>query len=67
MMEISDDGRGFPFEGRLTLDELQRTLQGPRVIMERVRALGGELTVESRSSGARLEIRIPMATGYAVA
>jgi signal transduction histidine kinase len=66
-MEISDDGRGFPFEGRLTLDELQRTLQGPRVIMERVRTLGGELIVESRSSGARLEIRIPMATGYAVA
>jgi len=67
MMEISDDGRGFPFEGRLTLDELQRTLQGPRVIMERVRALGGELTVESRSSGVQIEIRIPTATGYAVA
>jgi signal transduction histidine kinase len=67
VMEIADDGRGFPFEGRLTLDELQRALQGPRVIMERVRALGGDLTVESRSSGARLEIRIPMATGYAVA
>ena len=67
VMEISDDGRGFPFDGRLTLDELRRTLQGPRVIMERVRALGGDLTIESRSSGARLEIRIPMATGYAVA
>jgi signal transduction histidine kinase len=67
VMEIADDGRGFPFDGRLTLDELHRTLQGPRVIMERVRALGGDLTIESRASGARLEIRVPMASGYAVA
>jgi two-component system nitrate/nitrite sensor histidine kinase NarX len=67
VLEISDDGRGFPFDGRLTLDELDRTLQGPRVIMERVRALGGELTIESASSGARLEIRFPISSGYAVA
>ena len=67
VMEISDDGRGFPFTGRLTLDDLDRTLQGPRVIMERVRALGGTLTIESGSPGARLEIRFPMSTGYAVA
>jgi signal transduction histidine kinase len=66
-LEISDDGSGFPFDGRLTLDELERTLQGPRVIMERVRALGGELTIESGSSGARLEIRFPLSSGYAVA
>jgi signal transduction histidine kinase len=67
VLEISDDGSGFPFDGRLTLDELDRTLQGPRVIMERVRALGGELTIESASSGARLEIRFPISSGYAVA
>ena len=67
VMKISDDGRGFPFDGRLTLDELDRTLQGPRVIMERVRVLGGELTIESGSSGARLEIRFPISSGYAVA
>ena len=67
LMEVSDDGRGFPFKGRLTLDALDRTLQGPRVIMERVRALGGDLVIESGSSGARLEIRVPISTGYAVA
>ena len=68
VIEICDDGRGFPFSGRLTLDDLDRTLQGPRVIKECVRALGGELTIDSGTwRGARLEIRIPLSTGYAVA
>jgi two-component system nitrate/nitrite sensor histidine kinase NarX len=68
VIEISDDGKGFPFSGRLTLDDLDRTLQGPRVIKEHVRALGGELTIDSGTwQGTRLEIRIPLSTGYAVA
>jgi len=68
LIEITDDGKGFPFSGRLTLDDLDRTLQGPRVIKESVRALGGELTIDSGTwRGARLEIRIPLSTGYAVA
>ena len=68
LIEISDDGKGFPFSGRLTLDDLDRTRQGPRVIKDTVRALGGELTVDSGTwRGARLEIRIPLSTGYAVA
>jgi two-component system nitrate/nitrite sensor histidine kinase NarX len=68
VIEISDDGKGFPFSGRLTLDDLDRMRQGPRVIKESVRALGGELTVDSGTwRGARLEIRIPLSTGYAVA
>ena len=68
LIEISDDGKGFPFSGRLTLDDLDRTLQGPRVIKESVRALGGELTIDSGTwRGARLKIRIPLSTGYAVA
>ncbi len=59
-LTIDDDGRGFDFAGRLSLAELDAARKGPVVIKERVRALGAELTVDSRpGEGARLEISIP--------
>jgi signal transduction histidine kinase len=61
-LAIDDDGRGFPFAGRLSPAEQEHTHQGPVVIKERVRLLGGELTVESDPGrGARLEISFPVA------
>lgn len=60
MLTIEDDGRGFEFSGRLTQLELERIRRGPLIIKQRARAIGGELTVESRpGQGARLEIRLP--------
>jgi signal transduction histidine kinase len=57
---IEDDGRGFEFSGRLTQLELERIRRGPLIIKQRARAIGAELTVESRpGQGARLEIRLP--------
>ena len=57
---VDDDGRGFPFEGTLGLAELDAVRKGPYVIKERVRALGGELTIASKpGGGARLEILLP--------
>ena len=57
---ISDDGRGFDFVGRLSYAELEAERKGPRIIRERVRAIGGELTIESLPGrGARLEILFP--------
>ena len=62
-LAIDDDGRGFPFAGRLSPADQEHTRQGPVVIKERVRLLGGELTVESDPGrGARLEISFPVAT-----
>ena len=62
-LAIDDDGRGFPFTGRLTPADQEHTRHGPAVIKERVRLLGGELTVESDPGrGARLEITFPVAT-----
>ncbi|HXE74856.1 MAG TPA: histidine kinase [Candidatus Xenobia bacterium] len=59
---VDDDGRGFPFSGRLTQAELDAARRGPLVIKERVRSIGGELTVESTpGGGARLEITLPQA------
>ncbi len=61
---IDDDGRGFPFSGRLTLTELDDLHRGPTVIKERVRAIGGDLVIESSPGhGSRLEITVPQ-KGY---
>jgi signal transduction histidine kinase len=57
---VDDDGKGFPFEGRLSHEELDAGRRGPHVIKERVRTLGGELVIETApGGGARLEIHVP--------
>ena len=57
---IEDDGRGFPFSGRLSQAELETMGKGPLVIKERVRLIEGELTIESSpGQGSRLEITVP--------
>jgi signal transduction histidine kinase len=60
MLVNEDNGKGFPFSGRCTQAELDESGKGPMVIRERVRLIGGELTIESNpGQGSRLEIRIP--------
>jgi signal transduction histidine kinase len=60
-LEIDDDGRGFPFEGRLTHIELDARDTGPAVIKERVRAIGGQLAISSTPGrGSRLEVLLPL-------
>ena len=57
---IEDNGRGFPFSGRLSQAELEALGKGPLVIKERIRLIDGELTIESNPGrGSRLEIGIP--------
>jgi len=59
-LTLEDDGKGFPFSGRLTQDELDQMGKGPMIIKERVRLIAGALTVESNPGlGARLEIKVP--------
>lgn len=59
-ISVSDDGRGFPFQGRLEAPELKSGM-GPRSLRERVMALGGTIAVESSSSGSRVELSLPAA------
>ena len=60
ILAIEDDGRGFEFSGRFSQVELEKMRRGPLVIQERVRAIGGELTIDSKpGQGTRLEIRFP--------
>jgi signal transduction histidine kinase len=57
---VDDDGRGFDFSGRLSQTELDTARKGPVIIKERVRAIGGRLSIESAPGrGARLEITFP--------
>jgi two-component system nitrate/nitrite sensor histidine kinase NarX len=60
LLSIEDDGKGFPFSGRLSQDELDQTGKGPMVIRERVRLIEGELTIESNPGrGSKLEVKVP--------
>jgi signal transduction histidine kinase len=57
---IEDNGRGLGFQGCLTLDQLEASDFGPAVIKERVRAMGGRLTIESRpGAGVRIDVEWP--------
>jgi signal transduction histidine kinase len=59
-LTLEDDGKGFPFSGRLTQEELDQMGRGPTIIKERVRLIAGALTVESNpGAGTRLEVRVP--------
>jgi signal transduction histidine kinase len=59
-LTIEDDGRGFEFAGTLSHVELEESRRGPLVVKQRVRAIGGELTIVSKpGQGARLEIKVP--------
>jgi two-component system nitrate/nitrite sensor histidine kinase NarX len=59
-LSLEDDGQGFSFSGRLTQAEMDEIGKGPMIIKERVRLIGGELTVESNpGQGVRLEVTVP--------
>ncbi len=59
-LAIDDDGCGFDFSGKLSQPELDQARKGPVVIKERLRSIGGQLTIESEPGhGARLEITFP--------
>jgi signal transduction histidine kinase len=58
---VEDNGGGFPFSGRFTLDELDLLRLGPVSIKRRVRMLSGQLVIESKpGQGAKLELRLPV-------
>ncbi|HEY6842887.1 MAG TPA: histidine kinase [Thermoanaerobaculia bacterium] len=60
LIEVIDDGSGFPFHGRISLASIRESGIGPAILAERVAALNGDLAVESSGSGAKLEISVPL-------
>ena len=57
---VADDGQGFPFHGRFTLDDLTRDQRGPRTLRERVAALGGSMVIETGPDGSRVRLIVPL-------
>jgi signal transduction histidine kinase len=59
-LTVEDDGKGFPFSGRYSEEQMDEAGKGPMIIKERVRLIAGELTVESSpGQGTRLEVTVP--------
>jgi signal transduction histidine kinase len=58
---VEDNGAGFPFSGKFSLEELELLRLGPVSIKRRVRTLSGQLVIESKpGQGAKIEIRLPV-------
>jgi PAS domain S-box-containing protein len=57
---VSDDGTGFPFEGRYEQEQLEAERLGPLLLRHRVMAADGRLAIDSSPEGARLEILLPL-------
>ena len=64
-VSIADDGRGFPFRGRLDHERLIAANAGPVSLRERVTALDGRMTIESTAAGSRVEFVVPVTTQQA--
>lgn len=61
LIDLEDDGTGYPFAGAFSLEELEMLRLGPQSIMRRVRSLHGDLTLLSRPGrGSELHIRLPL-------
>jgi two-component system nitrate/nitrite sensor histidine kinase NarX len=59
-VSIEDDGRGFPFAGRRPAGA-RGAAAGARTIAERVRIIGGTLSIESRPGfGSVVEVAVPL-------
>jgi DNA-binding NarL/FixJ family response regulator len=56
---VIDNGRGFPFSGSFSFDQLQAQDLGPRTLRARLAGLGGRLSLDSDSGGARIEMLLP--------
>ena len=57
---VSDDGRGFPFRGRMSHADLVRADVGPASLRGRVAALDGRLSIDSTDHGSRVELTLPL-------
>jgi signal transduction histidine kinase len=62
-VRIADDGLGFAFRGRLDHEALNESTAIPVTLRERVGALDGRMSVESRETGSCVEFVLPVVAG----
>jgi signal transduction histidine kinase len=61
VIAVSDNGKGFRFGGKYSLEELDQLRLGPNSIKQRMRMLGGDLQLESQPGhGTSLRMKIPL-------
>ena len=60
LVVVEDDGKGYPFQGRYSLEELDGMMSGPISIKRRIASRGGDLIVETGPAGTRLEMELPV-------
>ena len=60
---VTDNGRGFPFQGEYDHATLTALELGPVILKERVESIGGTLAIHSTPAGARLDIKLPSGRG----
>jgi signal transduction histidine kinase len=58
-LTVVDDGRGFPFHGRIEHDALIQRNIGPVTLRDRAASMKGRLAIESGARGSRVEITLP--------
>lgn len=58
---VIDNGQGFSFHGRYDHDALCAMKRGPVTLRERIADLKGTLAIDSRQTGSRLDIMLPLA------
>ena len=60
-VSVDDNGGGYRFGGKYSLDELDAMQLGPKSIKQRVRGMGGAMTLESNPGhGSNLRISLPL-------
>jgi signal transduction histidine kinase len=60
-VSVDDNGAGYSFGGRFTMEELDALQLGPRSIKQRVRSMGGAMTLESNPGhGSNLRVVLPI-------
>lgn len=59
-IDVADNGTGFAFHGKRTLEEIRRDGVGPSMLAERVASLNGDLQIESSEAGARVHVSVPL-------
>ncbi len=62
-IEVTDNGNGFPFQGRMTLEQMRESGNGPMVLAERITSLNGSLAVDSSERGATVMMSVPLGWG----
>ena len=60
MICVRDNGKGFPFKGSFSSQELEEKRLGPVLLKHRIAALNGSMAIESTPTGSILEITIPL-------